>query len=1376
MNLRHALSPPLSLPRLLLLLLTLSVAVLLPARTARAFTDAEAYSYDLSLARQLMEGQMFDYASRQLELMLQRHPAKKETIILEQGRLAFMNGKSRQAEALIALIPPTSANYVSSRLLVADMAAARNDRESAKKAFAEYFAKMPAPASDSEADINEWRDAVNKFAGIKQREGDAAGAAAILDMLTKVESGDRSVQRENVFRKAQSMISACEEQASQRKPLDTATVKEALKLLDTLQWEVVDAITGAGMVESARAKIMLKDYDGAVQSLKSADEILTEVEKVLIEQHRVEASPLAPAHLYYGIAQVGQALAKKDKDPAAALKLMSSAFTHLKTVIVKYPKSPACGMAVIEFAKTKEILKKNFGKDLPHGYEDGMQVTDPGMDAKLQEAEPWLKTRDFTKALPLCLDAVRLGRTSPRLPYAAARTAECYLSFGKTLELQALVSHLSEAYRTDAEAADFVFRIGGMVSARAQEEKAKDAREAMLDVAMQIFSQYVNMVPTTPKAAEVAFGIAENDYRVASELIKSAKDLPAGPAADAIVAQARDRYLASLPKYQRVIDLFPSHDMAIRAYYKMGWVYDSTNNPRKAADAFLRYTQEETSPKRSDDRLKAKFQAALRLMLNDASTEAVTQFTDLLEWLKPDNTRGIDATTPDAKRIREEATGYLAWSYDFSADAWRPQIDALEARLATITIREQEATVQRQRATASQQDAAAEIGKASQEYEELEKSFTVIPGAERLKAADADETKGLTGAALDTALRRAVETKANLLVTITKQERERISGVKLELVEKRTALQQSRETLGKDRDRFTRQIAALDAETKMLQTELAKKASVSDALNSNFADAEKALNAADAESKKLTADLDEAKRLEREGKDAAERQKGTLARRQVAEALAQTDRRLRAAKDAWKAVDTLANQRLRQELKTTLEALQPRVADATSRLEDARKSLARTEKEAALADARLAATAKTLARCEAYEKLMVTKNAVDAVADPDLKKRVQEELAAHQTMTARRIELAKFVQTTASQDEAMAAKELAAAGQQTQEMEAKLAPLRAQMKEARKKAEALYRSFLQAYPNSSQVPDCLARLGAVLLEFQQFEEAAKILSDLSTRFPDTKAAKQALFALGRALLETADKDKAAANREKAAAVFEKLLIAPKDQLTANLSYLSETMLDAGFPKLAMVACAEILARAADAKHADHKLARERLYDVTLIRAATAAGQLKDPTGSLAYLERLLKDNPKTAFFFDAKLLMASARRSMAPPDIRGAVNDYDEILQYAPDDNPLLRLRTLCEEADALASTEDPADLKTAVGRYQLVVIGADVKSKDQRSWLETAIVGSARIFGQIGDTARRDEMVTKYRQLFPRGTHSDEINRLSTATKASVPVVPPAK
>jgi hypothetical protein len=62
---------------------------------------------------------------------------------------------------------------------------------------------------------------------------------------------------------------------------------------------------------------------------------------------------------------------------------------------------------------------------------------------------------------------VRLGRTSSRLPYAAARTAECYLRLNQILEAQALTAYISEAFRTDPDAADLVLKIAALISGKA---------------------------------------------------------------------------------------------------------------------------------------------------------------------------------------------------------------------------------------------------------------------------------------------------------------------------------------------------------------------------------------------------------------------------------------------------------------------------------------------------------------------------------------------------------------------------------------------------------------------------------------------------------------------------------------------------------------------------------------------------------------------------------------------------------------------------------------------------------------------------------------------------------------------------------------------
>jgi TolA-binding protein len=277
-------------------------------------------------------------------------------------------------------------------------------------------------------------------------------------------------------------------------------------------------------------------------------------------------------------------------------------------------------------------------------------------------------------------------------------------------------------------------------------------------------------------------------------------------------------------------------------------------------------------------------------------------------------------------------------------------------------------------------------------------------------------------------------------------------------------------------------------------------------------------------------------------------------------------------------------------------------------------------------------------------------------------------------------------------------------------------------------------------------------LGGVLLELEQYDQAAAVLSRLNTEFPDSEAAQEAMFALGRAQWEQGDQAKAAES-------FGKLLQKPDGVTPANLAYVSERMLDKGDPAVSLAASRELIARGEKAKDAEGARVRARSREPALFRAGQAGLALKTYDEALKYFTTLVTEYPRTGFFFEAKFGLAQARGKLTPPDIAGAIADLGEVVQFTQD--PVQANRALCLVGEALAGQGDQRSLQQAVARFQQVVLLADPKVEGNRPWIEMAVVESAKAFARLGNTSERDAMVTLYRERFPQGSRTQELQAL---------------
>ena len=93
-----------------------------------------------------------------------------------------------------------------------------------------------------------------------------------------------------------------------------------------------------------------------------------------------------------------------------------------------------------------------------------------------------------------------------------------------------------------------------------QESKDPRDKDRFLARATDVWDQFVTISPTHPKAPDIAFLIAEQQYAKAARIAAESDELPEGKEKEAVKARAREAYLAAVPLYQRVVDQFTTFD------------------------------------------------------------------------------------------------------------------------------------------------------------------------------------------------------------------------------------------------------------------------------------------------------------------------------------------------------------------------------------------------------------------------------------------------------------------------------------------------------------------------------------------------------------------------------------------------------------------------------------------------------------------------------------------------------------------------------------------------------------------------------------------------------------------------------------------------
>ena len=1327
------------------------IAVLLTVTPSALAIDE--FTADLRLVRALNGIEMHDYTLLQLDLMLGRYPDRRDLLLVEQARALHLSGKSSLAQEAIRGITPASPHYGRSRLLVGEIAWRRRDSAAADEALAAYFSKVSAPAADDSESVEEFKRAVRLYARILEQQGKGEEAAKVMGYLGRIRGGSAASDRQLTFLKAQSILAAEEAKFSARKAVDAQAVARALDMLKGLQWEL-DGVAAAAFVETARAYVVLDEHAKAIEVLRLGTEFMSQVEQTLARDRNMAASPLAGALFYYAKALKGEARAAfKKKKQAEARQALVGAAKRFYKVTRDYAGSPYTTKAMAEFGKCKNLLESEFGAkvELSRGGRSAE------LELKMQQANSSLAAGNYADALPICLETVRDGRTSQALPAAAGKLIVCNAKLGRFLEAEAVASHLTELFPKAQETADAIYRLGALIYHSADAAENSKERDRLRARAAQAWEPLVTVCSFHPRVADVAFLIAEEQYRVASEAAKAASRLKARGRKEKAKVRAREAFLAAAASYERVVGRFGSTQKGIRALYKLGWIHYSTERPREAIDAFLRYCELESDRKYSSDRLEAKFRVAELLMLNDAAPDAVEHFTELLAWLEDAGAHGLDVKSKSAKRIAEDAASYRAWSYDLAGEEMRAALDefARQIQVEKDAIAET-AEVLRETERALARSAKA-VDRAKADFAEIERSTASPSGAgEPLNHASAETSTAAGGMAP----RAELANERRLAAAAASQARTRLEGERIGYERERDAVKSARTAAARRQQVLESDLAK--AREELTQAAEARAAAAAE-FGANVAPLENARRAvAEAEQEERELEAQELELQEAQHNGDHEARSQAEAELQRISAALKAARQERASAHVTLADVVTPEAELKEaKLAEQLRLRNDEASGAERHVRELVEAKRLADKECELLQARLVAVAKALRRNKGLAKAGRPASTGGEQGQDALKKLSDEMLAAFRTVMEKRIEKAVLMQTGTRERSALARQRASQAEERIKAIEEARQPVQLVFDNWKRKAQAEFVAFLNKHGRSRHVPDNMARLGTVYLEFGEFDKAADVLNRLADGFPDSKAGREALFNLGRAQCELG-------RYGEAAQAFERLLKRPQDVRSRNLSYVSAKMLEAEYPRLCLAASREILKRSEDAGGDEYEALRQAPREHALFRAGEASFELNELDESLEFFRRLLDEKSNSAYFFQAKLKMGLGKRKKTPPDYNGAMRDFSEILQHAQE--AALSNQTLCRLGETLAMTGERESLTLAAARFQQVVLLADPDLPENQPWIELATYESARCFARLGNVGERDKAVSRYRTLYPQGKYAEALNALPKAEFASTP------
>ena len=1353
-----------------------------------AVLAVDEFALDIDFANALMEYEFYDYAQLHINQMTRKYRDKKDAIAIETARLFYNTGKQKEADKLLNGIPETSEFYSNALVLKAEVSFARRKFADAAKAFDQYFKKNTKPPK-GRAGQEQYKRSVMFYSRVLKELGKSKEAGAIIAKLNDLKGVDMD-DRQMTFMELSAILDGEEQKLDEKKPMDTGAVNKAAEGMKSLQFER-DGVGASSYIQYARALILLGRnaannamrakkpadlkrityFKQAIKTIKTVDSFLVELEKATHGDH--DKSPVAEAMFYKAYAIQNQAVATHfGGDKAMGQKQLLAAAKYYQAMLEEYPNMPLRTKAVLQYSRIVEQAKKLYNEDLPP-LEGGDSDT---INAKIEQAEALFTNKDYASCIPIYLEAVRAGRRSRKLPDVVMRLVIAYAMEDGIPEASALVSYVADAMPTADNSAEAAYRLGGVLYQRAKDEQNPARQEELNSEAVRFWDIFVNLNPAHPKAADVAYAIAELQYKKAADLAKQSEEVADIKQKQELQKRAILEFMAAIPKYQRLTETFSSFANGIRGYYKLGWIYYTINNTPKelrkqivtpenrsvleqdfttvGAEAFNQYFEKESDEKFGDDRLEARFRAGELLLFGENPQDAIPVFQDIAAiFAGKGKELGIATGTKRAQGIKENAASYMPWAFDLAGEKAREPGLAFQEQQQSIQMRIR--ALEKEKAATSEKLAA--IGKEGEEEAEATKNLDSIiaelsldfkaiveaqlkdkfeaaqkmaNGAEKqkeleeLKAQLAQRSEGLQRQKTDTV-------KGNIL-----SNEEEAAACRKEQSEANAAKTAAEKALADAKAALAAHQADLAARQKRIDADIAKiKAVEKDSVT--YAAEQDNLNA---EIEKLTASLDEAK-----NKDKIQRDINAL-KNKLEEVTQKADvaNGIKSSLEAADSPDSIkAQETALAERKAQKPALDENITRAANAIKDA-------EARIALVATRLAfiaeknnvdkKTAEILAKPEAERK-----EAAKALVKlgPGLRDAWNKVLAA--TKGYRELRAKELQRIIDSTDKNIQEQKGALA-----KIDEQLKPINAEVEKWKRQAITHFEAFFKAFPKSPKAADNLARLGTVYMGLGENDKATQALTQLAERFPDSKANRTARFNLGRAQMDSG-------NAAQAAQTFREILRNPAtlEALTpANLSFIIDTGVSANAPDVASAAAARLIALAAKP---DSGISNQ-LRDKAFVRCAENEILQQKYDSAIHHIEELLKLNPKTAYLFDAQFALADANARRQPPDTAAAIAALEAILQYA--EAPNVTNRALCQLGDLLV-TGTPEQRKQAAARYQLVALLGDAKDAESRPWIEKATVSYAQLLKQENELEKLKRLIDQYRRNFPEGHEAAKLEAL---------------
>lgn len=315
-----------------------------------------------------------------------------------------------------------------------------------------------------------------------------------------------------------------------------------------------------------------------------------------------------------------------------------------------------------------------------------------------------------------------------------------------------------------------------------------------------------------------------------------------------------------------------------------------------------------------------------------------------------------------------------------------------------------------------------------------------------------------------------------------------------------------------------------------------------------------------------------------------------------------------------------------------------------------------------------------------------------------------------------------------------------------------------------------FKRYLDDYPKDEvQCPSIMAKLGAIYTaDLEDSEKGETWFETLAKTFPDSEAAKQSVFTLGRVYIKNG-------NWKKANQTFTTIQDAFKEYSYGNLYYLSRQPLQPASeskpvginPELAIACNEALLGIARNTAHEDHAKALER-KDLISLRVTDGYVAMEQFDKALQTYDSLVRQEERkkqesgrySSFYFRVRMGEANAYRSQK--NIKQAADTLNSVLSMINATSyPNVYYQATCELAETLADSQDQKHVLKAVGLFKQAIEFAPRDNPDIRPYIERAFFGAAWNLSRLNMTDDANATKTQYLNEYRDGQFRKEIYSL---------------